>query len=285
MRNVTSIARRRSVAAVLLTLVVATLVGTPPASAGGCDSYYPVHDRYEPGDMVTMVGYASGNTEGWRDNAPYVTTIRPGYEDDPDGTARPVPVGELEVTEVAGYVGWPGAQPTPALRATVSFTVPRELAPGRYDVVALGRDDTGLEWLCSGALHVGVDPDDPIDRSYGWPTDEPEWANVVRVPTPTTIMPPPEPAAPPPSSAPTSTTTSSTVTTSTSTTVAPPAPTTTVAASSPAEFASLARSGASDPTNGPPGWLVGLGSLLLLGAALAYGQRRTISQAPSEDRT
>ena len=284
MNHLETDARRRTVPVVLLTLLAATLVATPPAHAGGCDSYYPVHDRYEPGDVVTMVGYTAAAVEGWRDRAPYVAIVRPHYEDDPDGIAPPIPVGELEITEIEAFVGWPGAEPRPALRASVSFTIASDFSRGRYAVDSVGRDDAGLGWLCAGPLNVGVDPIRPLQRHSYWPPDEPEWANVVTVPIPMTAAPPPAPpTTPPPPSTAAVATTSSTATTSTSTAIPPVAPTATVDGS--AEYASSALPGAAGPTKGPPGWLVGLGSLLLLGAALAYGQRRTISQAPSEDRT
>jgi hypothetical protein len=286
MTNLMTNAMRRTVSTVVLTVIATALVGTTPADAGGCDGYYPVKDRYEPGEVITMVGYSADGLEGLWDSGPYVGLVRSGYDDDPEGTAAPVAVGQVEIIDVAEYIGWPGARPRPAVRASISFTITPHLAPGRYSFDAVGQDEAGVGWLCFGSLNLGVDPDHPIDRSYSWPPDEPEWPNVVTIATPVpTTMPPPAQAIPTSTTTPT-TFPSTTTSTSSSTTVAPPPPTTTpTGVDGSAEFASSAIAGSAEPTNEPPGWLVGLGSLALLGAALVYGQRRTISQTPSEDRT
>lgn len=150
----------------LLAVVAASALAlaTPAAASAPApgSQLYPVADRYEPGDRATLVGYTS---RGRLEDGPFYAFLATGTGE--DGTLG---LGPLRVTET-GREGWR------ALRASVSFTVPGNLDPGRYTVSYCNDPCTaGLGDLSDGVLAIGVDPDVPVARL--WPLDEPEIANV-----------------------------------------------------------------------------------------------------------
>src|SRR5436853_7458036 len=64
---------RRILLAVAAVAIVAVGGSAAPASAGGAN-LFPVQDRYEPGDIATLVGYVSPSSAGgWIADAPYST--------------------------------------------------------------------------------------------------------------------------------------------------------------------------------------------------------------------
>jgi hypothetical protein len=138
-----------------------------PAGAGGGSWFMPVKDRYEPGEEVTLIGYTGS---GSADDGPFfghlVAPVEPG---EPIPSLR-LPLGEIRL-EATGRIGYL------ALRASITFTLPDDLAPGLYLFEHCNRDCTQqLGDLVGGTVHVGVDPEYPTQRE--WPLDEPEVANL-----------------------------------------------------------------------------------------------------------
>jgi hypothetical protein len=158
--------------------VVATMA--VPAAAGG-SWLRPVRDRYEQGEMVTLVGYVGpGGTLGSVEDGPFFAHLRrldvpltaPNELAIAPFTPQPsdLPLGELVVQNT----GRPGYL---AYRVSIQFRLPSDLRVGRYGVVYCNSTCTkGLSDLVGGVVFVGRDPDAPISRT--WPPDEPERANL-----------------------------------------------------------------------------------------------------------
>src|SRR5437867_810083 len=113
-------------------LVTAMVVRAPtPAWAGG-SWLYPVQERYEPGDAVTLVGYVVGDGSlGSADDGPFFAYLRPTptVSDGSDGLpelapftprATDIALGEIDLaaTGKGGYLEY---------RAAIGFTLPRDL--------------------------------------------------------------------------------------------------------------------------------------------------------------
>jgi hypothetical protein len=173
----------RAMAAALTGLALTGLasIATPhPAGAGGGDWLYPARDRYEPGQTVTMIGYGYAYADvdaTWR-QAPFYGHLLSesdlGTEEAPAGPAtgaeepgRSVSapgrrVGRVTVEEVA---------PDPdgrALRVSIAFSLPGDLAPGAYWLDICNDPCTErLGWFRESELYVGIDPPDPVVRA--WP--------------------------------------------------------------------------------------------------------------------
>ncbi|HEY6533948.1 MAG TPA: hypothetical protein VIY72_16685 [Acidimicrobiales bacterium] len=197
------------------------LGGAAPASAGG-SWFDPVQDSYQPGDEVTLVGFTGGGSQGWVEDGPFHGFLVAGSElagglPGPDGFRLELGQLTLQETGHGGYL---------FLRASITFTLPADLAPGVYtfDYCNTGCVEK-LGDLIGATVHVGVAPAHPIVRS--WPFDEPEIANL----DPAAELSGPDGSTtagqvqagrvgagpistPPPTSAPTSTTTTSTTTAS-----------------------------------------------------------------------
>ncbi|MCA1846395.1 MAG: hypothetical protein LC792_25005, partial [Actinobacteria bacterium] len=148
------------------------LAGAAPARAGG-SWLDPVADRYEPGDVATLVGYVGRGQLGWVDDGPFYAYLRAG---DLGGVAPPgftdqgLSVGRLEVDPLGG------ADAT-VLRVSLSFRLPSSLPPGSYGVAYCNDPCTnGLGDLIGGRLSVGADPPAPFVRA--WPPDEPDVADL-----------------------------------------------------------------------------------------------------------
>jgi hypothetical protein len=159
---------RRAVASGVVLLGL--LAGAVPARAGG-SWLYPVADRYEPGDVATLVGYAGPGQQGWLEDGPFYAYLEPAAGDRPpsaqDGGQ---PLGPLTV-EPTGRAGWE------ALRITLSFRLPIDLAAGSYQVMYCNDPCAkGLGDLVGAMVDVGVDPSGPVIRE--WSLDEPEIANL-----------------------------------------------------------------------------------------------------------
>lgn len=159
-------------------LLAVALTSVGPAQAGG-SWFYPVLDRYEPGDRVTLVGYSGGGTQGWVDDAPFFGYLVGRVDDDwhlVDRGVAPLPLGEIDLakTNHGGYLSY---------RAAISFDLPADSAPGLYrfdycnnPVDGCGPEDVRFGDLIGGHIHVGVDPTYDISRE--WAPDEPEIANL-----------------------------------------------------------------------------------------------------------
>jgi hypothetical protein len=150
---------RRAAAALL---VLSALLGAwpGPAAAGG-GTLAPVKERYDPGQVATVVGYTAGPVP----EEPFYAYLRTG-----DGLAEWY-VGEL-VVEETGHSGYLH------VRVSLSFDVPGELEPGDYEVVFC--DDpcrgTPLGDLVPSPVSIGVEPARRVVRE--WALDDPEISNL-----------------------------------------------------------------------------------------------------------
>ena len=166
--------------------MVAVLPFAGPAAAGG--SWFETTEKqYEPGDTVTISGWTSGGQLGWVEDGPfygYLRVVQPEpatIERWPVIAPMDVALGPLHIERV-GKGGY-------ALRASLTFVLPSQLAPGSYEFLYCNDPcTTGLGDLVGGTVYVGVSP-----------------------PTAETVPTVPPPTAPPPTIASTSTSTSTTV--------------------------------------------------------------------------
>jgi hypothetical protein len=158
---------------------VALMAGN--AAAGG-SWISPVRDRYEPGEIVTLVGYAgpSGSAGTVHDgpffaylhrlegglSAPHDTPKMAPFT--PQPTDRPLGQLTVEPTGRSDYATY---------RMSIHFRLPSDLTVGRYAVSYCNATCTkGLTELIGGVIFVGIHPDHPITRE--WPLSEPEIANL-----------------------------------------------------------------------------------------------------------
>lgn len=195
---------RRVIWPALALLVGLTVPGSSPAAAGG-GHLSPVHERYEPGQAATLVGY----TQGMAPDEPFYAYLRAAD----DGTLPALDdsgryVGELAVQETVhrGYL---------QLRVSLTFAVPASLPAGPYEVTYCDDPCTGrfLGDLVPSPVSIGVTPARPVVRM--WAPDEPEIANLapaavlvgpgyqttagaLRAPPTTAAVAPPAPPAPVP---------------------------------------------------------------------------------------
>jgi hypothetical protein len=169
--------------------LIAVAVAAEPAAAGG-SWLAPVRDRYEPGDVVTLVGYVGpGGTLGSVDDGPFFAYLRrmdaahKAPTDLPIAPFSPQPsdlrLGQL-VVEHTGRADYA------AYHVSIQFPLPDDLPAGRYGVSYCNATCTkGLSDLIGGVVFVGRDPDGPIIR----PAEPPPAS------TPVTTAPPTLPAA------------------------------------------------------------------------------------------
>jgi hypothetical protein len=164
-------ARRFCISVVLSSVVVVVLAS--PASAGG-SHLDPVKDRYETGEAATLVGYIGPGQLGWVEDGPFYAYLVPGPDETLGGTPLAPPSGTalgpltVEETGAGGYL---------ALRISITFTIPSDLAPGPYAVTYCNAScDQGIGDLIGGYVYVGADPPSPITRT--WALDEPEIVNL-----------------------------------------------------------------------------------------------------------
>ena len=145
--------------------LVVVVACSSPARAKGSE-LTPVRDRYEPGDVATLVGYTGGpQLRAHRPPGPYRAFL-----EDEDGRSK-VEVGQLELTDTGGR-GWE------ALRVVARFPISADLPPGHYRLTYC-TDTCQLPLLgdiTGGLLSVGVDP--PYPWSHAWPLTEPEIGNL-----------------------------------------------------------------------------------------------------------
>ena len=150
------------VAGAVLVVVIAC---SSPAIAKGSE-LTPVRDRYEPGDVATLVGYTGGpQLRAHRPPGPYRAFL-----EDEEGRLK-IEVGQLELTDT-GRRGWE------SLRVIARFPISAHLPPGHYRLTYC-TDTCQLPLLgdiTGGLLSVGVDP--PYPWSHLWPLDEAEIGNL-----------------------------------------------------------------------------------------------------------
>jgi hypothetical protein len=170
------------------TLSAATLAGPTPADAGGGDRLYPDRDRYEAGQRVRLVGYTQALARSALDeraltraelqrNGPYYVYLRvdpAAVERDAPPEDSPLPyahetdlrLGRVTMDEISPPRG------DYSLRVSATFPLPRDLAPGEYNVTVCNDPCTTTPgWLFGSPLYVGIDPVETIVRA--WPLDEP----------------------------------------------------------------------------------------------------------------
>jgi hypothetical protein len=157
--------------------LTAVAMAADPAAAGG-SFLTPVRDRYEPGDAVTLVGYAGpSGSLGSLEDGPFFAYLRRMDDALQAPTMAPfapqptdLKLGQL-VVEPTGRADYA------AYRASITFGLPADLPVGRYGVAYCDSTCTkGLTDLIGGVIFVGRDPDGPISRR--WPLEEPERANL-----------------------------------------------------------------------------------------------------------
>ncbi|MGH9279529.1 MAG: hypothetical protein ACRD12_15685, partial [Acidimicrobiales bacterium] len=158
--------RRMAVLAALLGIHV--LGAAAPALAGGTH-LYPVRERYEVGEVATLVGYTSGGALGWVQDGPFLAYLIAG--DTPAWADRrlppdSIPLGPLNL-EARGR----------SVRVSLSFRVPDLSAAGVYTITYCNDPcTTGLGDLIGGSVAIGVDPPRAVLRE--WHPDDPEIANL-----------------------------------------------------------------------------------------------------------
>jgi hypothetical protein len=170
-------------------LAAVTWAAPTPAGAGGGDWLYPDRDRYEAGQQVRLVGYTEATARSivddralsaayMRRNGPYYAYLRvdpAAVERDATQDGDPWPHVHPSDRRVA-RVAVEEVPPVPSryfsLRVSAAFRLPQGLDPGLYQVIVCNDPcTTTLGWLVDSSLHVGIDPVEPIIRS--WPLDDP----------------------------------------------------------------------------------------------------------------
>lgn len=106
-------------------LAVHALIAAAPATAGG-SHLSPVRDRYERGEVATLVGYTSGGQLGWIQDGPFHAYLVAG--DVAFWADRRLPLDAVAL----GPLSLQARGRT--LRVSISFPVPEHLAAGVYTV-------------------------------------------------------------------------------------------------------------------------------------------------------
>lgn len=161
-----------------------------PSAAAAPSCLQSVRDRYEPGDEVTAVGYGclrepSGSSAGENlvafgylhlmpdpcaDVDPTMY-CHPGVlfsEGSPVDPASGVPLGQVSLEE--------SRHPGRGLRASLTFRLPTDLAPGTYYILTCGEPcaaDPRADPAWPLPLYVGVDPPAGQRPVRHWPLDDP----------------------------------------------------------------------------------------------------------------
>jgi hypothetical protein len=163
-------------------------VAQSAAAAPSC--LQSLRDRYEPGDEVTVVGYGCVREPSGPGAAENLVAfgylhVMPDPCADVDPTMACNPWGLIsEAPPVDPVAGIPLGQITleesphalRGLRASLTFRIPIDLAPGTYYVLACGEpcvagDRAYPTW--PSPLYIGVDPPSGEQRVHHWPLDDP----------------------------------------------------------------------------------------------------------------
>jgi hypothetical protein len=170
-------------------LAAVTLAAPPPAGAGGGDWLYPHRDRYEADQQVLLVGYTEAIARSTSDDSvlakaalrgdgPYYAYLRvdpAAIERDAPRDGSPWPYihpTDRRMSQVTAEEVGPVASRYLSLRVSAAFRLPRDLAPGTYQVIVCNDPcTTTLGYLVGSSLHVGIDPAEPIVRE--WPLEDP----------------------------------------------------------------------------------------------------------------
>lgn len=134
-----------------------------PAAAGG-SWLRPVRDRYEPGEIVALVGYAGpSGSQGSIEDGPFFAYLR--RLDAAVGAPTDLPLAPFSPQPTDLRLGQLAVEPTgrtdyAAYRVSIQFRFPTDLPVGRYAVSYCNATCTkGLTDLIGGVIFVGVDPD------------------------------------------------------------------------------------------------------------------------------
>ena len=171
-------------------MVVAAVISVAQSAAAAPSCLEPLRDRYEPGDEVMVVGYGcvrepsgSGPSEnlvvfGYLHARPDPCAgVDPTKSCNPAGLlseGRPVdpasgiPLGEVSLEESPHLLR--------GLRASLTFRIPSDLAPGTYYILTCVEPcavDTWAGPTWPWPLYVGVDPPTGEPIVHHWPLDDP----------------------------------------------------------------------------------------------------------------
>ena len=149
-----------------------------------------LRDRYQPGDEVTVVGYGcvrepSGSGAGESlvafgylhvmpdpcaevDGLVYCNPWGLFSEGPPVDPGSGIPLGQVLLEE--------SPHPGRGLRASLTFPIPIDLAPGTYYIVTCGEPcvvDERAYPTWPLPLYIGVDPPTGEPRVHHWPLDDP----------------------------------------------------------------------------------------------------------------
>jgi hypothetical protein len=171
-------------------VVVAAVFSVAHSAAAAPSCLQSLRDRYEPGDEVTVVGYgcvreASGSGAG--ENLVVFGYLHvmpdPCAGVDPTMSCNPwglfsegppvepgigVPLGQVSLEE--------SPHPLRGLRASLTFRIPIDLAPGTYYIQTCGEPcvvDERAYPTWPWPLYIGVDPPTGEPRVHHWPLDDP----------------------------------------------------------------------------------------------------------------
>lgn len=160
MRKSLTLAATRFVVAELVVAIV--LVWHAPAASAKGEGLLPVRDRYEPGEVASLVGYTRGPLP--------TTAFEAAIAKDMTGPA--VQIGRLSMQATGN------PDPSLAVRVSITFPLPHDLPPGTYSVGMRDESRTafGINDLLWGVMFIGVDP--PAPPSRRWAIEEPEVANL-----------------------------------------------------------------------------------------------------------
>ena len=169
--------------------VAAAAVFSVAQSAGATPSCLePLRDRYEPGDVVSVVGYGCVRELSGSDAAENLVVL--GYlhvmpdpcagvdpttpcrglfsEGPPVDPRSGIPLGRVSLDE--------SPHPLRGLRASLTFRIPIDLAPGAYYIQTCGEpcvvdERTYPTW--PWPIYIGVDPPTGDPGVHHWPLDDP----------------------------------------------------------------------------------------------------------------
>lgn len=170
-------------------VAMAAVFSVAPEAAAAPSCLQPLQDRYEPGDEVEAIGYgcvresdATGDLQAFaylhalpdpcadvdddmHCNPDMLFSERSPVRVDP---ASGVPLGQISLKD--------SPQPLRGVRASLTFHLPVDLAPGTYHTVVCGEPCAPDERTYSAwpsTLHVGVDPPEEQRPVRHWPLDDP----------------------------------------------------------------------------------------------------------------
>jgi hypothetical protein len=164
-------------------LVVAAVISVAPSAAAAPRCLEPLRDRYEPGAEVTVVGY--GCVRERSRSGPGENLVVSGYlhvmpdpcagvdstmycnragllsEGPPVDPASGIPLGRLSLEE--------SPHPRRGLRASLTFRIPTDLAPGTYYILTCDQPCAVDEWAHPTWPWPRADPSRTLNLGE-WPT-------------------------------------------------------------------------------------------------------------------